>query len=133
MCNIVNKLKYISIFLPNIPCMHVKLWEISLLYNEQCGKKPTKMTFFSGEGLALDHSRSGFLKSLCLHPAPIPMVRAGSRGSIRRTGAHHDQRRCAHKRTFKLSELLPSRKARLFLPKEEHTFCATLVCEMAPL
>ena len=40
---------------------------------------------------------------------------------------------CTHRSTFKLSAALPSRKAHLFLPKGEPTFCATHVGEITPL
>ncbi len=48
-------------------------------------------------------------------------------------GASHHRSwcRCAHRSTFNLSAAFPSRKAHLFPPKGEPTFCATLVGEMA--
>ncbi len=50
-------------------------------------------------------------------------------------GANHHRSycQCTHRSTFKLSSALPLRKAHLFPPKGEPTFCATLVGEIMPL
>ncbi len=78
------------------------------------------LSFFSGEGLSLDHGQYSIQILLPSHYSFLLEL------------AHYQSYcQCAQRSTFRLSAALPLRKAHLFPPKGEPTFCATLVGEIA--